>query len=129
MRNVVEKVTGAGNPNVLVTERGASFGYNTLVTDMRALPILAETGAPVVFDATHSVQQPGGRGTASGGQREFVPVLARAAVAVGVAAVFVETHPDPDRAPSDGPNMIPLREMPALMARLRAFDALAKRAT
>ena len=126
MRNVVEKITGAGNPNVLVTERGASFGYNTLVTDMRALPILAETGAPVVFDATHSVQQPGGRGSASGGQREFVPVLARAAVAVGVAAVFIETHRDPDSAPSDGPNMVPLREMPRLIATLMAFDRLAK---
>jgi 2-dehydro-3-deoxyphosphooctonate aldolase (KDO 8-P synthase) len=126
MRNVVEKVTGAGNPNVLVTERGASFGYNTLVTDMRALPILAETGAPVIFDATHSVQQPGGRGTASGGQREFVPVLARAAVAVGVAAVFIETHRDPDSAPSDGPNMVPLREMPRLIATLMEFDRLAK---
>ena len=126
MANVVAKVTGAGNPNVLVTERGASFGYNTLVTDMRALPILAKTGAPVIFDATHSVQQPGGQGTSSGGQREFVPVLARAAVAVGVAGVFVETHPDPDKAPSDGPNMVPLREMPGLIARLMAFDRLAK---
>ena len=110
MANVVAKVTGAGNPNVLVTERGASFGYNTLVSDMRALPIMAETGAPVIFDATHSVQQPGGRAT-SGGQREFVPVLARAAVAVGVAGVFIETHQDPDRAPSDGPNMVPLKEL------------------
>jgi 2-dehydro-3-deoxyphosphooctonate aldolase (KDO 8-P synthase) len=128
MKNVVEKITGAGNRNVLVTERGASFGYNTLVSDMRALPILAEsTGAPVVFDATHSVQQPGGRGSSSGGQREFVPVLARAAVAVGVAAVFIETHPDPDHAPSDGPNMVPLAEMERLLARLKAFDALAKR--
>jgi 2-dehydro-3-deoxyphosphooctonate aldolase (KDO 8-P synthase) len=128
MKNVVAKLTGAGNPNVLVTERGASFGYNTLVTDMRGLPIMAATGYPVVFDATHSVQQPGGQGASSGGQREFAPVLARAAVAVGVAAVFIETHPDPDRAPSDGPNMIPIREMPALIARLKAFDALAKRA-
>jgi 2-dehydro-3-deoxyphosphooctonate aldolase (KDO 8-P synthase) len=128
MKNVVDKIAGAGNRNVLVTERGASFGYNTLVSDMRALPILArETGAPVVFDATHSVQQPGGRGSASGGEREFVPVLARAAVAVGVAAVFIETHPDPDRAPSDGPNMVPLGEMESLLASLRAFDALAKR--
>ena len=126
MRNVVEKVTGAGNPNVLVTERGASFGYNTLVTDMRALPILAETGAPVIFDATHSVQQPGGRGTASGGQREFVPVLARAAVAVGVAGIFIETHQDPDSAPSDGPNMVPLRDMPRLIGTLMEFDKLAK---
>jgi len=127
MANVVTKITSAGNPNVLVTERGASFGYNTLVSDMRALPILARTtGAPVIFDATHSVQQPGGKGTYSGGEREFVPVLARAAVAVGVAGVFIETHPDPDRAPSDGPNMVPLREFEGLIARLMAFDALAK---
>jgi 2-dehydro-3-deoxyphosphooctonate aldolase (KDO 8-P synthase) len=126
MANVVAKVTGGGNPNVLVTERGASFGYNTLVSDMRALPIMARTGAPVIFDATHSVQQPGGKGTSSGGEREFVPVLARAAVAVGVAGVFIETHPDPDRAPSDGPNMVPLREFEALVKRLMAFDALAK---
>jgi 2-dehydro-3-deoxyphosphooctonate aldolase (KDO 8-P synthase) len=128
MANVAAKVTGAGNPNVMVTERGASFGYNTLVSDMRSLPIMAETtGAPVVFDATHSVQQPGGRGSTSGGQREFVPVLARAAVAVGVAGLFIETHRDPDRAPSDGPNMVPLSEMPALLAELQAFDGLAKR--
>jgi 2-dehydro-3-deoxyphosphooctonate aldolase (KDO 8-P synthase) len=127
MANVVAKVTQAGNPNVMVTERGTSFGYNTLVTDMRALPQLAETGAPVIFDATHSVQQPGGRGTASGGQREFVPVLARAAVAVGVAGLFIETHPDPDRAFSDGPNMVPLREFEGLIAELMAFDALAKK--
>ncbi len=126
MANVVAKVTGAGNADVLVTERGASFGYNTLVSDMRALPVLAETGAPVIFDATHSVQQPGGKGTSSGGQREFVPVLARAAVAVGVAGVFIETHPDPDKAPSDGPNMVPLREFEALVARLMAFDRIAK---
>ena len=126
MANVAAKVTGAGNPNVLLTERGASFGYNTLVSDMRALPIMAETGAPVIFDATHSVQQPGGRGSTSGGQREFVPVLARAAVAVGVAGLFIETHRDPDRAPSDGPNMVPLRDMPALLAELKAFDDLAK---
>jgi 2-dehydro-3-deoxyphosphooctonate aldolase (KDO 8-P synthase) len=127
MANVVAKITGAGNPNVLVTERGASFGYNTLVSDMRALPILARTtGAPVIFDATHSVQQPGGKGTSSGGEREFVPVLARAAVAVGVAGVFIETHPDPDRAPSDGPNMVPLREFEGLVKTLMAFDALAK---
>jgi 2-dehydro-3-deoxyphosphooctonate aldolase (KDO 8-P synthase) len=127
MANVVQKITGAGNANVLVTERGASFGYNTLVSDMRALPILARTtGAPVIFDATHSVQQPGGKGTSSGGEREFVPVLARAAVAVGVAGVFIETHPDPDRAPSDGPNMVPLREFEGLVRRLMAFDALAK---
>ncbi|MFC5068838.1 3-deoxy-8-phosphooctulonate synthase [Flaviflagellibacter deserti] len=126
MKNVVSKITGAGNDKVLVTERGASFGYNTLVSDMRALPVLRETGMPVIFDATHSVQQPGGQGTSSGGQREFVPVLARAAVAVGVAGVFIETHPDPDHAPSDGPNMIPLREMEALLANLIAFDRLAK---
>src|SRR6266436_5758730 len=116
MANVVAKITGAGNPNVLVTERGASFGYNTLVSDMRALPILARTtGAPVIFDATHSVQQPGGQGTVSGGERDMVPVLARAAVAVGVAAVFMETHQDPDRAPSDGPNMLKLKDLPALL--------------
>jgi 2-dehydro-3-deoxyphosphooctonate aldolase (KDO 8-P synthase) len=127
MANVVAKVTGAGNRNVLVTERGASFGYNTLVSDMRALPILARTtGAPVIFDATHSVQQPGGRGSSSGGEREFVPVLARAAVAVGVAGVFIETHGDPDRAPSDGPNMMPLAQMEGLLRRLIAFDRLAK---
>ena len=126
MANVVAKVTGGGNPNVLVTERGASFGYNTLVSDMRALPIMARTGAPVIFDATHSVQQPGGKGTSSGGEREFVPVLARAAVAVGVAGVFIETHPDPDHAPSDGPNMVPLREFEALLRMLLAFDAVAK---
>jgi 2-dehydro-3-deoxyphosphooctonate aldolase (KDO 8-P synthase) len=126
MKNVVAKVLSAGNPNVLVTERGVSFGYNTLVSDMRALPILAETGCPVVFDATHSVQQPGGQGTSSGGERRFVPVLARAAVAVGVAAVFIETHQDPDRAPSDGPNMIPLSELESLLSELLAFDKLAK---
>jgi len=127
MANVVAKVTGAGNRNVLVTERGASFGYNTLVSDMRALPILARTtGAPVIFDATHSVQQPGGRGNSSGGEREFVPVLARAAVAVGVAGVFIETHGDPDRAPSDGPNMVPLAQMEGLLRALIAFDRLAK---
>ncbi len=127
MANVARKVTGAGNPNVLVTERGASFGYNTLVSDMRALPIMAATtGAPVIFDATHSVQQPGGQGTTSGGQREFVPVLARAAVAVGVAGLFIETHQDPDRAPSDGPNMVPLKEMEALLRRLMRLDAVAK---
>jgi 2-dehydro-3-deoxyphosphooctonate aldolase (KDO 8-P synthase) len=127
MANVVAKITGAGNSSVLVTERGASFGYNTLVSDMRALPILARTtGAPVIFDATHSVQQPGGKGTSSGGEREFVPVLARAAVAVGVAGVFIETHPDPDRAPSDGPNMVPLRDFEALLKILMAFDQVAK---
>jgi 2-dehydro-3-deoxyphosphooctonate aldolase (KDO 8-P synthase) len=129
MANVASKVTGAGNPNVMVTERGASFGYNTLVSDMRALPIMAETtGAPVIFDATHSVQQPGGKGTTSGGQREFVPVLARAAVAVGVAGVFIETHQDPERAPSDGPNMVPLGQMEALLRQLMAFDRIAKAA-
>jgi 2-dehydro-3-deoxyphosphooctonate aldolase (KDO 8-P synthase) len=127
MKNVVQKLSGAGNRNVLVTERGASFGYNTLVSDMRALPILErDTGAPVIFDATHSVQQPGGQGTASGGEREFVPVLARAAVAVGVAGVFIETHQDPDRAPSDGPNMIPLKDLEPLLRRLIEFDRLAK---
>jgi 2-dehydro-3-deoxyphosphooctonate aldolase (KDO 8-P synthase) len=130
MANVVAKVTGGGNRNVLVTERGASFGYNTLVSDMRALPILARTtGAPVIFDATHSVQQPGGKGTSSGGEREFVPVLARAAVAVGVAGVFIETHPDPDRAPSDGPNMVPLSQFEGLLRNLIAFDLLAKAKT
>jgi 2-dehydro-3-deoxyphosphooctonate aldolase (KDO 8-P synthase) len=127
MGNVVAKITASGNCNVLVTERGASFGYNTLVSDMRALPILARsTGAPVIFDATHSVQQPGGRGASSGGEREFVPVLARAAVAVGIAGVFIETHPDPDRAPSDGPNMVPLSEFEGLVRTLMAFDAVAK---
>ncbi len=126
MKNVVEKITGAGNRNVMVTERGVSFGYNTLVSDMRALPELAKTGAPVIFDATHSVQQPGGQGTSSGGQREYVEVLARAAVAVGVAGVFVETHQDPDKAPSDGPNMIPLKDIEALLRTLIAFDRLAK---
>jgi len=126
MSNVLAKIVDSGNPNVLLTERGASFGYNTLVSDMRALPILAGTGAPVVFDATHSVQQPGGQGTASGGDRRFVPVLARAAVAVGVAGVFIETHEDPDRAPSDGPTMLPIEEMPALIEELMALDAIAK---
>ena len=126
MANVVAKLTGAGNANVLVTERGVSFGYNTLVSDMRALPIMGRIGAPVIFDATHSVQQPGGQGTTSGGEREFVPVLARAAVAVGVAGVFIETHQDPDKAPSDGPNMVVLKDMPALLHRLQAFDRLAK---
>jgi 2-dehydro-3-deoxyphosphooctonate aldolase (KDO 8-P synthase) len=127
MANVVAKILDAGNPNVMVTERGASFGYNTLVSDMRALPIMAQTtGAPVIFDATHSVQQPGGRGTSSGGERAFVPVLARAAVAVGVAGVFIETHQDPDRAPSDGPNMVPLHAMEGLLEELVAFDRLAK---
>jgi 2-dehydro-3-deoxyphosphooctonate aldolase (KDO 8-P synthase) len=128
MKHVVAKIAGAGGVNVLVTERGASFGYNTLVSDMRALPIMArETGAPVIFDATHSVQQPGGQGASSGGQREFVPVLARAAVAVGVAGVFIETHQDPDHAPSDGPSMVPLRDFEALIGELMAFDRLAKR--
>ena len=127
MKNVVAKITAAGNANVLVTERGVSFGYNTLVSDMRALPILKEqTGAPVIFDATHSVQQPGGQGTASGGERQFVPVLARAAVAVGVAGLFIETHQDPDKAPSDGPNMLPIKEMEPLLRKLVEFDRLAK---
>ena len=127
MVHVVAKLTGAGNRNVLVTERGVAFGYNTLVSDMRALPILARTtGAPVIFDATHAVQQPGGQGTASSGDRTFVPVLARAAVAVGVASVFIETHPDPDRAPSDGPNMVPLKDMEGLLRTLLAFDRIAK---
>ena len=126
MKNVLAKITESGNPNVLLTERGASFGYNTLISDMRALPIMAAMGAPVIFDATHSVQQPGGQGTSSGGQREFVAVLARAAVAVGVAGVFIETHQDPDNAPSDGPNMIRIDDMPALLERLMAFDRLAK---
>jgi 2-dehydro-3-deoxyphosphooctonate aldolase (KDO 8-P synthase) len=127
MANVAKKLMSTGNDRILLTERGASFGYNTLVSDMRALPILAETGCPVVFDATHSVQQPGGQGTSSGGERRFVPVLARAAIAIGVAAVFIETHEDPDNAPSDGPNMVPLKDLPALLADLQAFDALAKR--
>lgn len=126
MKNVVEKVKAFGNDQVMVCERGASFGYNTLVSDMRALPTLAETGQPVVFDATHSVQQPGGQGTTSGGQREFVPVLARAAIAVGVAAVFMETHQDPETAPSDGPNMVPLDQMEGLLSNLMKFDSLAK---
>ena len=127
MTNVVAKLLNAGNPNVLVTERGVSFGYNTLISDMRALPILAETGAPVIFDATHSVQQPGGQGAASGGERRFVPVLARAAVAVGVAGIFIETHQDPDRAPSDGPNMLPLAALEPLLKELIAIDRLVKR--
>lgn len=127
MKNVVTKLVASGNPNVLLTERGASFGYNTLVADMRSLPIMAETGCPVIFDATHSVQQPGGQGTSSGGDRRFVPVLARAAVAVGVAGVFIETHQDPDRAPSDGPNMVPLKDFSALMSDLLEFDTLAKK--
>ena len=126
MRNVAAKVTGSGNPNVLLTERGASFGYNMLVSDMRALPIMAETGAPVIFDATHSVQQPGGQGASSGGDRAMVPPLSRAAAAVGVAGIFIETHDDPDSAPSDGPNMVPLGEMEALMGRLMAIDAAVK---
>src|ERR1700685_3303968 len=124
MVNVVQKITGAGNPNVLVTERGVSFGYNTLVSDMRALPVLAKTGAPVIFDATHSVQQPGGQGASSGGEREYVPVLARAAVAVGVAGVFIETHENPDKAPSDGPNMIPLKAMERLLEGLMKSHVL-----
>jgi 2-dehydro-3-deoxyphosphooctonate aldolase (KDO 8-P synthase) len=126
MKNVAAKVTGSGNPKVMLTERGASFGYNTLVSDMRALPIMAETGAPVIFDATHSVQQPGGQGTSSGGERRFVGTLARAAVAVGVAGVFIETHQDPDNAPSDGPNMVALIDLPGLIEKLMALDAIAK---
>ena len=128
MKQVLRKVESAGNRDVMLCERGVSFGYNTLVSDMRSLPILAQTGCPVVFDATHSVQQPGGKGDATGGQREFVPVLARAAVAVGVAAVFMETHQDPDNAPSDGPNMVRLRDMPRLLSRLHALDRLTKEA-
>jgi len=127
MENVVAKITGSGNPNVLVTERGASFGYNTLVVDMRALAIMARIGCPVIFDATHAVQQPGGQGTASGGDRTFVPVLARAAVAVGVAGLFIETHQDPDKAPSDGPNMVPLAQFEGLVANLMAIDAVVKK--
>ncbi|KAB2659179.1 3-deoxy-8-phosphooctulonate synthase [Brucella tritici] len=126
MKNVLSKITESGNPNVLATERGASFGYNTLVSDMRSLPIMAGLGSPVVFDATHSVQQPGGQGGSSGGQREFVETLARAAVAVGVAGLFIETHQDPDNAPSDGPNMVPVDKMPALLEKLMAFDRIAK---
>lgn len=126
MKNVVAKVVGSGNPNVLVTERGVSFGYNTLVVDMRALPVMAETGAPVIFDATHAVQQPGGQGTSSGGDRRFVPVLARAAVATGIAGLFIETHQDPDHAPSDGPNMVPLANFENLMRELMEIDAVVK---
>jgi len=126
MKNVAKKIASTGNENILLCERGASFGYNTLVSDMRSLPIMAETGYPVVFDATHSVQQPGGKGETSGGERQYVPVLARAAVAVGVAAVFIETHQDPDKAPSDGPNMVPLKQLPELIENLMAFDRLAK---
>jgi 2-dehydro-3-deoxyphosphooctonate aldolase (KDO 8-P synthase) len=129
MKNVAAKIVDSGNRNVLLTERGASFGYNTLVSDMRALPIMADIGAPVIFDATHSVQQPGGQGTSTGGDRRFVPVLARAAVAVGVAGVFIETHQDPDNAPSDGPNMIPLDQLPALLEELMALDRIAKART
>jgi 2-dehydro-3-deoxyphosphooctonate aldolase (KDO 8-P synthase) len=127
MKNVIAKVTNAGNPNVMATERGASFGYNTLVSDMRALPKMAKFGAPVIFDATHSVQQPGGQGDSTGGEREMVPYLARAAVAVGVAGVFMEVHEDPDRAPSDGPNMVKLKDLPALLAELVEIDAITKR--
>jgi 2-dehydro-3-deoxyphosphooctonate aldolase (KDO 8-P synthase) len=126
MKNVAAKITASGNTKVMLTERGVSFGYNTLVSDMRSLPIMAETGAPIIFDATHSVQQPGGQGTSSGGDRRHVETLARAAVAVGVAGVFIETHEDPDNAPSDGPNMISLKDLPALVARLMAFDKVAK---
>jgi 2-dehydro-3-deoxyphosphooctonate aldolase (KDO 8-P synthase) len=126
MKNVAAKIASTGNTRILLTERGASFGYNTLVSDMRSLPIMAGTGYPVVFDATHSVQQPGGLGNASGGDRRFAPVLARAALAVGCAAVFMETHPDPDHAPSDGPNMVKLREMPAVLRMLKAADSVGK---
>ncbi len=126
MKNIAAKLEGVGNTNIMLTERGVTFGYNTLVSDMRALPQMAETGYPVVFDATHSVQQPGGLGGASGGERRFVPVLARAALSIGVAALFLETHQDPDNAPSDGPNMVHLKDMPALLKMLRAFDQLAK---
>jgi 2-dehydro-3-deoxyphosphooctonate aldolase (KDO 8-P synthase) len=128
MKHVAAKIAATGNERILLTERGASFGYNTLVTDFRALPEMARTGYPIVFDATHSVQQPGGQGGSSGGQRQYAPMLARAALAVGCAAIFMETHPDPDHAPSDGPNMIPLAQMPAVLARLQAFDRLAKTA-
>jgi 2-dehydro-3-deoxyphosphooctonate aldolase (KDO 8-P synthase) len=128
MKHVAAKIASTGNERILLTDRGTSFGYNTLVSDFRGLPEMARTGYPIVFDATHSVQQPGGQGGASGGQREYAPVLARAALAVGCAAIFMETHADPDHAPSDGPNMIPLREMPAILARLRSFDMLAKQA-
>ncbi|MEO1206240.1 MAG: 3-deoxy-8-phosphooctulonate synthase [Pseudomonadota bacterium] len=127
MKNVVAKVAQSGNPNILLTERGASFGYNTLVSDMRALPIMASIGCPVIFDATHSVQQPGGQGTSSGGDRTFVPVLARAAVAVGIAGLFIETHQDPDNAPSDGPNMVPLNQFEALIRSLQDIDAVVKK--
>jgi 2-dehydro-3-deoxyphosphooctonate aldolase (KDO 8-P synthase) len=126
MKNVAAKIAGTGNENILLTERGASFGYNTLVSDFRALPIMAETGYPVIFDATHSVQQPGGQGTSSGGERRFAPILARAALAVGCAGLFIECHPDPDHAPSDGPNMIPLQDMQALVAGLMGYDRLTK---
>jgi len=126
MKNVVAKVVGSGNPNVMVTERGTSFGYNTLVNDMRGLPIMAEQGVPVIFDATHSVQQPGGKGDSTGGERRFVEIVARAAVATGIAGVFIETHEDPDNAPSDGPNMVHLKDMPALVERLMRFDQVAK---
>lgn len=126
MKNVIGKITGSGNSQVMACERGASFGYNTLVSDMRAIPIMKSFGAPVVFDATHSVQQPGGRGDTSGGERQFVPMLARAAVSIGVAAVFIEAHPDPDNAPSDGPNMVPFDQLGALVRDLMAFDRLAK---
>jgi 2-dehydro-3-deoxyphosphooctonate aldolase (KDO 8-P synthase) len=126
MKNVVAKIVESGNSNVMLTERGASFGYNTLVSDMRSLPIMAETGCPIIFDATHSVQQPGGQGSSTGGDRRMVPVLARAAVAVGVAGVFIETHQDPDNSPSDGPNMVPLDQLEALLVKLMALDAVAK---
>jgi 2-dehydro-3-deoxyphosphooctonate aldolase (KDO 8-P synthase) len=127
MKNVAEKIASTGNDNILLTERGASFGYNTLISDMRSLPIMAQTGYPVIFDATHSVQQPGGQGTSSGGDRTMVPVLARAAVAVGVAGVFMETHQDPDNAPSDGPNMVKIADMPSILGRLKDIDAIMKK--
>ena len=127
MANVIKKIEDSGNKNILITERGASFGYNTLVSDMRALPIMSKFGFPIVFDATHSVQQPGGMGEKSGGQREFVPHLARAAIAVGIGAIFIETHEDPDNAPSDGPNMVPLNEIKSLLKKLTEIDNLIKK--
>jgi 2-dehydro-3-deoxyphosphooctonate aldolase (KDO 8-P synthase) len=126
MKNIVTKIASTGNDNIMLCERGVSFGYNTLVTDMRAFPVMAETGCPVVFDVTHSVQQPGGQGDRAGGQREFVPHLARAAVAVGIAALFIETHPDPDKAPCDGPSMTPFKQLPQLIEKLLEFDRIAK---
>ena len=127
MKNVVGKLESTGNENILLTERGVSFGYNTLVVDMRSLPIMKQTGYPVIIDATHSVQQPGGQGSSSGGQREFAPVIANAAITTGIAGVFIETHADPDNAPSDGPNMIPLRDLENVLAKIKAFDEIAKK--